>query len=104
MVFPRPLLTFLMDAIAAVRIWRLDFSLTVARNLSAAINQSKGMNVSQYVNGFRLAHAATSLRETQLSVTEIAALSGFLSRSNFYREFQRSYGQSPVTYRQGPSE
>jgi len=56
------------------------------------------------VNGFRLAHAATLLRETQLSVTEIAALSGFLSRSNFYREFQRSYGQSPVTYRQGPSE
>ncbi len=70
------------------------------RNLSAAINQSKGMNVSQYVNGFRLSHAATLLRETQLSVTEIAAQAGFLSRSNFYREFQRSHNQSPAAYRQ----
>ena len=74
------------------------------RTLSAAINQSKSMNVSQYVNGFRLSHAATLLRETQLSVTEIAAQAGFLSRSNFYREFQRSYNQSPAAYRQGQSE
>jgi len=69
------------------------------RSLSAAINQSKGMNVSQYVNGFRLSHAAMLLRDTQLSVTEIAAQAGFLSRSNFYREFQRSHNQSPAAYR-----
>lgn len=69
------------------------------RTLSAAINQTKGMNVSQYVNGFRLSHAARLLRETDQSVTDIAAQSGFLSRSNFYREFQRSYTQSPAAYR-----
>lgn len=71
------------------------------RSLSAAINQTKGMNVSQYVNGFRLDHAAGLLRDTDLSVTDIAAQSGFLTRSNFYREFQRSYNQSPAAYRQG---
>ncbi|WP_022704323.1 helix-turn-helix transcriptional regulator [Pseudorhodobacter ferrugineus] len=71
------------------------------RNLSAAINQTKAMNVSQYVNGFRLAHAARLLRDTDQSVTDIAAQSGFLSRSNFYREFQRSYTQSPAAYRLG---
>ena len=33
------------------------------------------------------------------SVTKIAAESGFLTRSNFYREFQRVYDQSPTEYR-----
>lgn len=69
------------------------------RKLSAAINQSEGMNVSQYVNGFRLAHAARLLRESDDSVAKIMAQSGFLTRSNFYREFQRLYGQSPARYR-----
>lgn len=73
------------------------------RSLSAAINQAKGVNVSQYVNGFRLAHAADLLLTTELSVTDIAAQSGFLTRSNFYREFQRSYAQTPAAYRQGRS-
>ncbi|MGO4908435.1 helix-turn-helix transcriptional regulator [Pseudorhodobacter sp. W20_MBD10_FR17] len=74
------------------------------RNLSAAINQSKGMNISQYVNGFRLDHAAKLLRESQTSVTDIATQSGFLTRSNFYREFQRRYGKSPAAYRQAPPD
>ncbi len=69
------------------------------RNLSAAINVSQGMNVSQYVNGFRLEHAARLLRETEDSVSKVMSQSGFLTRSNFYREFQRVYGQSPANYR-----
>lgn len=70
------------------------------RTLSAAINQSQGMNVSQYVNGFRLAHACDLLRSSQASVAQIMVQSGFLTRSNFYREFQRVYGQTPAAYRQ----
>ena len=69
------------------------------RALSAAINQSQNMNVSQYVNGFRLRHAAEMLENSQTSVSKIAAQSGFLARSNFYREFQRVYGMSPASYR-----
>ncbi|MDF3415687.1 helix-turn-helix transcriptional regulator [Sulfitobacter sp. M57] len=69
------------------------------RSLSNAINFSQGMNVSQYVNGFRLAHAAGLLRETEDSVAKVMSQSGFLTRSNFYREFQRVYGQSPASYR-----
>ena len=71
------------------------------RNLSVAINESQGMNVSQYVNGFRLAHAAELLRQSDESVMTIFAQSGFLTRSNFYREFQRVYGCSPAVYRKG---
>ena len=70
-----------------------------ARALSEAINQTQGINVSQYVNGFRLAHAADMLVETQQPVTRILERSGFLTRSNFYREFERVYQQSPVEYR-----
>lgn len=71
------------------------------RTLSTAINQSQGMNISQYVNSFRLAHAAHLLRETRAPVTEVMTQSGFLTRSNFYREFQRVYGQSPAKFRKG---
>ena len=70
-----------------------------ARTVSEAINQSQSMNVSQYVNGFRLAHAADLLKTTDLPVTQVAEQSGFLSRSNFYREFERVYKKSPSTYR-----
>lgn len=73
------------------------------RSLSFAINDSQGMNVSQYVNGFRLAHAADLLRESDDSVAKVMAQSGFLTRSNFYREFQRVHGQSPAAYRQSNS-
>lgn len=69
------------------------------RKLSAAINQVEGINVSQFVNGFRLAHAADLLRGTDDSVARIMAQSGFLTRSNFYREFTRVYGMSPAQYR-----
>ena len=70
-----------------------------ARALSEAVNQTQGLNVSQYVNGFRLTHAADMLVETDQSVTRVLERSGFLTRSNFYREFERVYQQSPVEYR-----
>ncbi|NVO58123.1 helix-turn-helix transcriptional regulator [Rhodobacteraceae bacterium B1Z28] len=70
-----------------------------ARNVSSAINKTQGINMSQYVNRFRLTHAAQLLADTDTSVAKIAAESGFMTRSNFYREFQRVYGQSPIEYR-----
>ena len=69
------------------------------RALSEAINQNLGVSISQYVNGFRLQRAAVLLATTDLEMAQIMAQSGFLSRSNFYREFQREYGQTPVAYR-----
>jgi AraC-like DNA-binding protein len=75
-----------------------------ARALSEAINQTQGMNVSQYVNGFRLTHAAEMLIATDQSVTRVLERSGFLTRSNFYREFERVYQQSPIAYRKQHSK
>ncbi len=70
-----------------------------ARALSEAINQTQGQNVSQYVNSLRLAHACHLLTTTGLSVRAVMEQSGFLTRSNFYREFERIYACSPVEYR-----
>lgn len=70
-----------------------------ARALSEAINQSQRMNVSQYVNGFRLTHAAHLLETTDLPITQVTQASGFLTRSNFYREFERVFAMSPTAYR-----
>ncbi len=79
---------------------RLARRLTLpTRSVSEAINQTQGLNVSQYVNGFRLEHAAKLLRETNDPVTRVMEKSGFLTRSNFYREFERVYAQSPTAYR-----
>lgn len=74
------------------------------RALSAAINCTQGINVSQYVNQFRLEHAADLLKGTDDSVAKVMAQSGFLTRSNFYREFQRVYGQSPAAFRKDHTE
>jgi AraC-like DNA-binding protein len=56
--------------------------------------------VSQYVNGFRVEHAARLLRDTDTSVAKIMEQSGFLTRSNFYREFQKRYDEAPAAFRQ----
>ncbi|ABD53649.1 helix-turn-helix domain-containing protein [Jannaschia sp. CCS1] len=70
-----------------------------ARALSEVINRTQNMNVSQYVNGFRLSHAAHLLETTDLTVTQVTEQSGFLTRSNFYREFERVFAMSPTAYR-----
>lgn len=70
-----------------------------ARALSEAINQTQGLNVSQYVNGFRLAHATDLLKTSKLNITQVMEESGFLTRSNFYREFERAHAMSPTQYR-----
>lgn len=69
------------------------------RALSQAVNQIAGQSVSQFVNRIRLEEAARLLRETEGPVTQIQEQAGFLTRSNFYREFQRVFGMSPGAYR-----
>jgi len=69
------------------------------RDLSLAVNQIAHMSFSQFVNQIRLEEAARLLRGTSDPVTQIQEKSGFLTRSNFYREFQKHYGMSPGAYR-----
>lgn len=71
-----------------------------ARQISAAINRATGKNVSQYVNDYRIAEACTLLTDTGKPVTEIMFDVGFLTKSNFNREFRRITDRTPLAWRQ----
>jgi AraC-like DNA-binding protein len=70
-----------------------------SRRISAAVNRLRGMNVSQYVNGFRIDEACRRLAETDEPVTQIMLEVGFQTKSNFNREFLRVTGKSPSAWR-----
>ena len=71
-----------------------------SRHISRAINATYHCNVSQWINGFRIAHAQQLLRSSSLPVTEVMLASGFTTKSNFNREFLRISGQTPSAFRQ----
>ena len=54
---------------------------------------------AKYLNNVRLRHAARLLRDTRLSVTEIAAETGFTDPNYFARRFRQSMRTSPSRYR-----
>jgi AraC-like DNA-binding protein len=70
-----------------------------ARRISGAVNRVKGINVSQYVNEFRIDDACRRLAETDESITQIMFEVGFHTKSNFNREFLRVTGKSPSAWR-----
>lgn len=70
-----------------------------SRQISGAINRMTGNNVSQYVNGYRIAEACELLENSTRSVTEIMFEVGFETKSNFNREFRRVTGVTPLEWR-----
>jgi AraC-like DNA-binding protein len=74
-------------------------ALIPARQISQAINRAVGMNVSQYVNGYRIAEACDLLETTPKPVTEIMFDVGFQTKSNFNREFRRITEMAPQDWR-----
>ncbi|NOI57650.1 helix-turn-helix domain-containing protein [Vibrio coralliilyticus] len=70
-----------------------------AKQISTAVNQVHGKNISKLVNEYRIRHAQQALAETDESVTQILMNSGFQTKSNFNREFSRITGTSPSEYR-----
>lgn len=70
-----------------------------ARQISTAVNRSTGSNMSQFINAFRVREACELLRDDQRTVTTAMLESGFLTKSNFNREFRRVTGMSPAAWR-----
>jgi AraC-like DNA-binding protein len=70
-----------------------------AKQLSAAINRTKGENVSRYINRQRIEEACRLLSTGQ-SITVAMLDSGFNTKSNFNREFLRVKGSNPSTWLQ----
>lgn len=66
---------------------------------SRYIKKKTNYNFLDYVNSKRLYHAENLLRETELSITEIALTTGFKSIQSFNRTFRTKWGKSPSEYR-----
>ncbi|MDP5056563.1 MAG: AraC family transcriptional regulator [Marinomonas hwangdonensis] len=98
-----------IDALLATKEVFLDPDLTLdrlarkacipARQISAAINQVYGRNISQVVNEYRIERAKTLLLTTDKAITQIYMDSGFQTKSNFHREFSRVTQQTPSAFR-----
>ncbi|WP_264212363.1 helix-turn-helix domain-containing protein [Leisingera thetidis] len=100
-----------MDAVIAERklyrdpdlsLDRLSRKLMIpSRQISLAVNSQRAMNVSQYINLFRVAEAAYLVKAEKCSITEVIYEVGFNTKSNFNREFKRIVGVSPSEWRKG---
>ena len=66
---------------------------------SRVFKEKFGMSLSAYVNRKRLERAIRLLCETELSVDEISARTGFSDRRNFYHAFAKYVGGTPSEYR-----
>ena len=53
----------------------------------------------RYYRELRLDKAQSLLRNSPLSLTEIALATGFASSSHFSRAYSERYGRSPSSYR-----
>ncbi|WP_107495602.1 GlxA family transcriptional regulator [Thalassobius sp. I31.1] len=81
------------------------------RQLERLFKSYVGTSPVQYYIDLRVARAHALLNETSLSVTEIAAATGFNSATQLALRFRKRYGQSPGAFRkswaakdQDPSE
>lgn len=63
-----------------------------------------GTTPHSLINQRRLSKAATLLRSTQMTVSEIIDQTGFASRTHFYELFSKAYGCSPSDYRNQPGD
>lgn len=69
------------------------------RQLNRLFNSKLGRSTMRYYRDLRLEKAQSLLRNSPLSLTEIALACGFASSSHFSRGYAESFGQPPSFYR-----
>ena len=67
--------------------------------ISRYFKEHSHITISQYVTYLRLEHAKQLLQDTDIPVTEVAMQSGYQNVSYFIRSFKKTYGMSPLKYR-----
>jgi len=75
-----------------------DLQLSKSR-FSHLLSTEVGMSPMKMVRMLRLQKAAVLLRETLLSIKEIAATIGYKQSCHFMRDFKKVYGTTPSQYR-----
>jgi AraC-like DNA-binding protein len=61
--------------------------------------QVAGMTLVAYLHHVRLSNAARLLKETALSIAEIAVQTGFADQSYFDKRFKKAFGMTPKAFR-----
>lgn len=74
----------------------LDMDVTV---LSRLVQKYTGCTFTELLHTARFNRAITMLRDTSLSVTDIASSIGYENTAFFYRRFSQIYGCTPAEYR-----
>ncbi len=86
------------------RDWKLDELLEIAHmsrsNLMRVFRKATGQTPIEYLVRLRIQKAMDMLRNTDLSITEIALEVGFNDSNYFTRQFRRILGESPRVFRQ----
>lgn len=67
--------------------------------INRIIKKYSSMNLSGYCMSHRLSKAIELLKETDLSISEIAFQLGFKNRTHFYKQFKDHYGAMPSAFR-----
>lgn len=70
-----------------------------ARQLNRLFKAKLGRSTMQYYRELRLEKAQSLLRNSPLTLTEIALATGFASSSHFSRAYSAQFGHPPSTYR-----
>lgn len=76
---------------------------TYEKKLSHAFRKQLGKTVFEFLRDERLRLAQQLLADTSLSITDIAAETGFSSAANFATAFRKQLGLTPTEYRSGLS-
>ena len=86
------------DPTASVRELATRVNLSCSR-LGHLFKLQMGVDLSHFLANERLKKAAELLRQTELSIKEIAARIGYHHSSSFDRGFQQKFGVSPADFR-----
>ena len=76
-----------------------EYVYTNSSTLSSEFNAEVGMSLSEYITSLRIQKAQKLLKETNVSVPEIAMQAGFASAKYFREIFKKQVGLSPSQYR-----
>lgn len=66
---------------------------------STMFHKIYGITIQQYIVNLRIEYAKKLISKTDLSITETALECGFSSSSNFYSQFTKLIGMSPLQYK-----
>ena len=75
------------------------FHMTIS-HMSHKFKEQTGRNISDYITEKKFIYACRLLAETDYSVKDIAAMTGYSQPYSFTRMFKQRFGVTPVEYRQ----